>query len=310
MSVPLHKNLTLQQLEALVHLVEERNFSRAARKMNLTQPSLTKHIKNMEDILGTLVVNRESSGVTVTAEGRALYDCTRRIFRLLAETEEKIGSLSENEGGSITIAASTIPATYILPRVIRAFLKDHERVRCLVRTEDSDAVIDMVLDDEAEIGFIGKKPRNRKLTAEPLWEDRLVLAVPAGHRLVGRKLVAWSDIAGEPFIIREQGSATRAILENYLEERAGFGVDKLSVVCELGSSEAVKEAILAGTGLSVISIHAVSREIRSGMLCEAALEGLPLERNIYLIYKRQFSPKRHHRLFLDFVRSAPVCDTQ
>ena len=115
------RDITIQQLKSLVNLAEERSFSRAAKKMHLTQPSLTKHIKNLEEQLGTQIVNRSNRELSLTDEGRVLYESAKRIFSLLNETGGKIARLKKNEAGNIHIGASTIPATYILPRSLSKF---------------------------------------------------------------------------------------------------------------------------------------------------------------------------------------------
>jgi DNA-binding transcriptional LysR family regulator len=297
------QNLTMQQLEALIHLVEERSFSRAAKKMHLTQPSLTKHIRNVEEALGTKVVNRTNRSLSLTPEGRVLYDYARRIIKLRDEARERVLRLREEEGGDIRIAASTIPATYILPYAISGFRKKHPRIRTTVRTADSSDVIETVLDNGAEIGFIGKKPPGGKLIAEELWKDRLVLAVPAVHSWAKRRSIRGAELSGAPFVIREKGSGTREAFEECLRETAGPGLTHLNVVAEMGSSEAVKEAVIAGLGISVVSVHAIRRELKSGILAALVIEGCPIERSFYLIYRRQFDLMTHHKIFLDFIRT-------
>jgi DNA-binding transcriptional LysR family regulator len=297
------QNLTMQQLEALIHLVEERNFSRAARKMHLTQPSLTKHIRNVEEALGAKIVDRSSRSLALTPEGRVLYDYARRIVKLRDEARERVLRLREEEAGDIRIAASTIPATYILPYAIGEFRKKHPRIRTTVRTADSSDVIETVLDNGAEIGFIGKKPSGGKLFDVELWKDRLVLAVHSGHPWAKRRSARVAEIAKAPFVIREKGSGTREALEGCLRETAGHGLAHLNIAAELGSSEAVKEAVIAGLGISVISIHAIRRELKSGILAALAIEGCPIERSFYLIYRRQFDLMAHHKIFLEFIKS-------
>ena len=297
------QNVTMQQLEALIHLVEERSFSRAAKKMHLTQPSLTKHIRNVEEALGAKIVDRSSRSLALTPEGRILHDYARRIVKLRDEARERVLRLCEDEAGEIRIAASTIPATYILPYAIGGFRKKHPRIRTTVQTADSSDVIEAVLDNGAEIGFIGKKPSGGKLIAEELWKDRLVLAVPSGHPWAKRRSVRVAEIAKAPFVIREKGSGTRAALEECLRETGGSGLPHLSTVAEMGSSEAVKEAVIAGLGLSVLSVHAIRRELKSGVLAALAVEGCPIERSFYLIYRRQFDLMPHHKIFLDYVRA-------
>lgn len=296
------RNISLQQLETLVFLVAEGSFSRAAKKMHLSQPSLTKHIGNMEMILGMRVVQREKTGVVLTPEGKIIFDFARRIIKLRDDAGENIARMHENEAGDIAIAASTIPATYILPHVLGRFRSMHPGICITVQSADSEEALDMILNGEKDIGFIGKKPLRGKLEAVPLWQDRLVLAVPEGHRWAGKSFVSLPDIMDEPFISREKGSGTREILERYLKEQANTDLSKFNIMTEFGSSEAVKEAILAGLGVSILSTRAITRELKMQLLREVTVENWLIERSFYLILRRPFNVLRHHRLFLDFVK--------
>ena len=296
------KSITLQQMEAVISLVEEGSFSRAAKRMFLTQPALTKNIKNAEDYLGAQLVNRSNMGISLTPEGKILYNHAQRMVKLRDEAREKILALRENVGGNIYISASTIPATYILPHVLSAFGKIHPDIRVYIKTADSEEAMNMVLENEVEIGCIGKQPSNKKLTAEPLWKDRLILAIPKHHRWHKKKSIPLSELLDEPFVVREKGSATRELFESCLKESKSISLSQLNICSELGSSEAIKEAVIAGLGISVISIHAVERELSQGLLFEAPLPGCKMERNFYLIYKRHFDFRPAHKIFIDFLK--------
>ena len=296
------KSITLQQMEALIYLVEEGSFSRAAKKMLLTQPALTKNIQNVEDLLTVRLVNRSNTGISLTREGKIIYEYAKRLVKLRNEATEKIITLHENASGSIYIAASTIPATYILPWALSAFRKIHADIKVFIKTVDSEEAMNMVLDKEVELGCIGKKPQNKKLVAEPLWKDRLVLAVPKGHRWLKKKSIAATELREVPFIAREKGSATRDVLESYLKETKSISLSQLDICGELGSSEAIKEAIMAGLGVSIISIHAIKRELAAGTLFEVPIAGLKMERNFYLIYPRQTDFRPSHKIFIAFLK--------
>ncbi|HOP34720.1 MAG TPA: selenium metabolism-associated LysR family transcriptional regulator [Syntrophales bacterium] len=300
------KNVTLQQLEGLLLLVENRSFSKAAEKMFMTQPSLTKHIRNLEEEAGSKVVDRKSRLLSPTTEGKILYDCARRIFRLLEDAGERLERERASLSGDIRVSASTIPATYILPAVLRDFLEKEDAIRVHVEMNDSGKTIGMVLDEEVELGLVGMPANHRKLREEPLWKDALAIVVSRDHPLSKRKTVTLEELAREPFISREQGSATRALFEACLTERGEKKLSRFNVVCELGSSEAVKEAVLAGVGFSVLSIHAVRRELKDGTLHRVPLRDCPLERHFYLIYRknREFMP--YHRVFMAFLRRSAV----
>ncbi|MEE9910791.1 MAG: LysR family transcriptional regulator [Deltaproteobacteria bacterium] len=287
--------------------MEERSFSRAAKRMLLTQPALTKNIRNMEDCLGVKVVNRSNAGVSLTPEGKILYDVAQRMVKLRKEAGEKIQMLHEHAGGDIYIGASTIPATYILPHAVSAFKKDHADIRIFIKTEDSEEVLNMVLDREVEIGCIGKAPLNRKLVAEPVWNDRLILVVPRRHPWVKKRSVDLSELMQEPFVLREKGSATRDVFETHLKEVKLTSLSQFNVCGEFGSSEAIKEAVMAGLGVSVLSVHAVRRELAAKTLFEIPMAASRIERRFYLIYLKQFEFRLHHKTFIDFLKNyAPV----
>jgi DNA-binding transcriptional LysR family regulator len=296
------KSITLQQMEALIALVEEGSFSRAAKKMHLTQPALTKNIRNAEDYAGARLVNRSSAGISLTAEGKIIYDYARHMVKLREEAREKIISLSNNVGGNIYISASTIPATYILPRTLSTFRKSHPEILIYIKAADSEEAMNMVLENEVEIGIIGKKPQNKKLIAQALWKDHLVLVVPKSHPWSKKKSIVLKELMAEPFIVREKGSATRGFLESYLKEAKSVNLSQFNICAEMGSSEAVKEAIIAGLGVSIISVHAVARELAQGTLLEIPIYGCRMERNFYLIYKRQFDFRSAHKIFIEFVK--------
>ena len=297
------KNLTFQQMEAFVLLVEERSFSRAADRMLLTQPALTKNIRNMEDCLGAKVVNRSNTGVSLTGEGKILYDYAQRIMRLRKEAEDKIRQLHEHPGGNIYLSASTIPATYILPRILSELKKNHPDIHVFIKAEDSEEVINMVLDREVELGCIGKKPNSAKLIAEPIWHDRLALIVPKGHPWIKKGHADLSDLLHEPFVLREKGSATRQVFESFMKEQKSVSLSSFNVCGEMGSSEAIKEAIIAGLGVSVLSIHAVGRELANKLLYEIPIVSCLIERRFYLIHLKQFELRRHHKTFINYLKS-------
>ncbi len=299
------KNITIQQLEALSYLVAERSFSRAARRMFLTQPSLTKHIKNLEDAVGVKVINRHNTGVTLTLQGRLLYEYAQKIIGLREGVKEKILRSMEKESGTIDLIASTIPANYILPYILGDFNKKYPKIKVYIKTVNSEEALDMVMNNHAEIGFIGKKPLSRKISAEPIWKDKLVIAVSETHRWSERICIAANELMDEPFVIREKGSGTRAILENYLKENAGSDF-RLNIVAELGSSEAIKEAIIAGLGVSFISIHAIRRELKQELLVEISVSGWVVERDFHVIYTKQHKLMPHQEIFLNFCKTTPV----
>lgn len=299
MSPDRFKDITIQQLEILIALVETGTFTRAAGRFFLSQPSLTKQMQNLEDAVGTKLLNRGSTGVSLTQEGQILCDYAKRIIRLREDAKERIGRLKEQESGHIYISASTIPATYILPRLLGLLIQTYPDMKVHIQTHDSEETIQTVLNDQAELGFIGKEPAGKKLTAERLWKDHLVLAVPADHPLARQETVSVEVLSQIPFIVRERGSATRDIIDSCLQRNFDANLSHFNVVCEMGSSEAVKEAILAGLGVSILSVFAIERELSQGLLTTVTLKDFAMERYFYLIYKKKFPLMKYHKHFID-----------
>ncbi|MBN1665039.1 MAG: LysR family transcriptional regulator [Deltaproteobacteria bacterium] len=308
MSYKHFKNITIQQLETLIELVEAGSFTGAARRMRLSQPTLTKHVKHLEDMAGTHVVVRTNAGISLTPEGRILYDHARRICRIRDEAHDKIQIMRNQESGAVFICASNIPSTYILPRLLGRFKKLHPEIHLHIQAGDSGEALERVLTGQAEIGFIGNETHEKKLHVEPLWKDNLVLAAQAGCGPATAGALTPEELATLPFIIRERGSGTRETLEHYLQGRTGKSLADFNIVSEMGSTEAIKEAIIAGVGMSIISDQAVERERGQGIISVIPIDHFSIERKFYLIYKKQLNLMAYHRRFLSFVRSTKTID--
>jgi DNA-binding transcriptional LysR family regulator len=305
MSYDTFKNITMQQLEALNQLVDAGSFTRAADKMFLTQPTLTKHIKNLEDAVGTQIINRASKGLSLTPEGQVLYNYAKRMTRLREEAKEKILEMREHEAGHIFLCASTIPATYILPRLLGQMRKSYPEIRVHLQTCDSEETQQLIINGQSEMGVIGKEPYDKRLCVETLWRDELVLIAPADHPGLGHgKTISMEQLIKEPFVVRERGSGTRENIEGHLQKHYHLTFAAFNIVSEMGSSEAVKEAVIGGLGLSVISLYAVERELKQGLLSVIPLEGGNIERNFYLIYRKHLHQLNYHKRFLEVLKAS------
>jgi DNA-binding transcriptional LysR family regulator len=306
MGIDQFRHITLQQLEAFVVLVEERSFSAAARRLLLSQPSLSKHIKNLEIFVNCRLINRSRDGVSLTDEGAILLGYARKILKLRDEAREKIALLKDNASGHVSIGASTIPSTYIIPSLLKGFRSLHPDIHVHILTGDSEEVVEMVLNSRVEIGFIGKPVQDARLVCQPLWDDELVLAAGAGSSLEEGRTYRIDDILKEPFIFREKGSGTRAMLEDFLRRQGLPPLSRFTAACELGSSEAVKEGVISGLGISILSIHAVKRELRSGTIKRISLDLPAIGRSFSMISRKQFAPLPHHRLFMEYAQGFSI----
>jgi DNA-binding transcriptional LysR family regulator len=256
----------------------------------------------MEEAVGTRLVNRGSAGISLTPEGQVLYDYARRVIRLREEAKERVEQIRNQDSGHIYVAASTTPATYILPQLLKHLQQTYLDIRLHIKMQDSDEVLQMILNSQAEIGFVGKESSNKKIGIERLVKDKLVLVVPPQHPLAAQKSVTMAALARQPFVVREHGSGTRAILEGFLQQNYGDRLSTFNIVCEVGSTEAVKEAILAGLGVSILSAFAVQRELQQGLLRTVDVVDCVMERYFYLIYRKNFPFRKHHQHFLEVIR--------
>jgi DNA-binding transcriptional LysR family regulator len=303
MSYDTFKNITIQQLESLVALLEASSFTKAAAKLFISQSALTKQIKNMEASAGTTLVIRGGTGTALTAEGQIMYDYAKRITRLLEDAKERVERLKNQESGHIYVSASTTPSTYILPHLLTQVQQKHPDMKLHIQMHDSDETTQCILNNQAEIGVIGKEVLNRKIISERLCKDELVLAVPVHHPLAGQKSITVKELAGTAFIAREHGSGTLDIVEKALQRHSGKSLPQFNIIAEMGSAEAVKEAILAGLGVSILSVFAVRRELSQGLLTTVKIIDCPMERYFYFIYRKNFPFRKHHEHFFEVARS-------
>jgi DNA-binding transcriptional LysR family regulator len=288
-------DLEFRQLQVFCEVVRLKSFSRASRNVRLSQASVSERIAALEEEVGARLLDRSRRrGVRPTPVGQALFD---RAIRLLDDRERVVQEVSDLLGlrqGRLVLGASSVPASYHLPDVMRAFAAEVPRARFSLSIAGSEQVAAWVAAGSHEIGVAGD-PGGRSLgtlAKTRLWQDPLVLAVPPGHPFQRRRRVSIAELTTVPFVVREPGSGTRRWLETYLEDKLPGGAGDLSVLAEMGSLSAVKQAVILGLGVSVLSARSVEAEVNAGLLATAELVGPPLRRWFYLIRdpRRTLSP--------------------
>ena len=282
----------LRQLEIFCKVVEHRSFTRAAADVRLAQASVSERVANLEKAVGARLLDRMGRTVEPTAVGQRLYE---RAVALLEQKQAicfELEELLDVEQGTLVIGASTIPGEFILPAEIVRFRRDHPHILIQVLGGDTTTVADMVAAGEVELGIVGSRVEHASLEFRSLWEDDLVLAVPAGHRWAARQSIVLSQLEGEPFVIREPGSGTRISMERAMRAACVEGDLPLNVVAELGSTSAIKQAVLQGLGISVLSRRALKVEIDAGLLSTLSIDGVAARRHFYLVHdpRRARSP--------------------
>lgn len=278
----------LQSLPVFFAVVEEGSFSAAAKKLKLTQPTISFHIDNLEKKLGCPLFTRTAKGVSLTIYGEKLYHSTHRIEAIMQETYNEIWSMVQGNTGHIMLGASTIPAEYILPTLLGQFLHAHPRIKISLKSNDSETILSAFLNNEFSIAIIGREPP-AYLQAIPIWHDELLLVA---HPDIARQLPASLDLSlikEVPLIIRENTSATRKTLVNALACQ-DMSLDQCNVVLEVSGNEALKSVVLSQLGIAFISRWAVQRELQTGSLAAIALPHLELKRQFYALSKQPLLP--------------------
>jgi DNA-binding transcriptional LysR family regulator len=272
-----------RELEIFCKVVELRSFSKAADAVFLVQASVSERIASLEKKVGTRLLDRMGRKVIPTAAGELLHKHATLMLDMKETAKLEMEKFLGLKQGDITIGGSTIPGEYILPALISRFKQKYPHIAVQLKISDSSNIEKHVLAGQLEFGVIGSKSQHPNIMSQQLWEDELVLAVPANHPFARRKSVALNELMDTPFILREQGSATLKILKDYLRDLGQDGTDAFHVIARFGSSTAVKEGIKSGLGLSVLSIRAIETDVQAGLLSALKIKDLQMSRNFFLI---------------------------
>jgi len=276
-------DFSFRELEIFCRVVESESFSRAAEVVFLVQASVSERIASLEKKAGTRLLDRLGRKVIPTAAGELLYKHAVLLLQMKETAQQEMEKFLGLEQGEIFMGGSTIPGEYILPDLIGRFNKRYPHLSVKLIIADSSEIERRVLEGEIEIGVIGSKSLHANLLCQKLWQDELVLAVPAGHPWARRKTVSLPELREAPFILREEGSGTLKILETYLRDCGENGTNAFQVSARFGSSTAVKEGIKSGLGLSILSARAIETEVKAGLLNALKVKGLSMSRNFFLI---------------------------
>jgi DNA-binding transcriptional LysR family regulator len=284
------KIMDIHHLKIFVSVYKNKSFTRASEELHISQPTISEHIKNLENSLGCRLFDRLGRSIMPTAEADILFPRTLQLLDDLDSIQEEVSAAATGIKGKLTMGASTIPGTYILPRAAHSFKKQYPDVAFEILIEDSAKIISMVLQHDLLCGIVGARRTSDKLDYTPLLEDELILV--ATKKVLDQKTITLEKLRTIPFLQREIGSGTRHAFENFLQ-KSNFNTDTFNIVATLGSTSAVKQAVKEGLGTSVISRIAVQEELDSGMLHEIPIRNMRMKRKFYLVHqiKRTLPPQ-------------------
>jgi DNA-binding transcriptional LysR family regulator len=294
--------MDLRQLEIFVKVADLGSFSRAAEALFLTQPTVSEHIRALEDEVGARLLDRLGRGAMPTRAGQLLLGHARRMLALQREARQAMDQFQGRMSGELVVGGSTIPGEYVLPAVVGRFKQKFPDISISLLIGDSQQVQDWVLDGRVEIGVVGAPATHRALESRELMPDELVVVVPATHPWASLKQVALSEVASEPLIVRERGSGSRQALERALAE-VGSDLSGFRITGEMGSTQAIKQAVRAGVGISLMSQRAVADECRHQLLSCLKVKDLKIARLFYIVTHKNRTRSPLAETFLQFLAS-------
>jgi len=288
----------LQVFQTVARLL---SFTKAAEELHMTQPAVTFQVRQLEEQYNTRLFDRTHNRISLTDAGRKVYESAVHIFELYAEMDNAVRELTGNVGGVLILGASSTIAEYMLPVLLGDFKKVYPDVSIRLKVSNSDGIVSQVENNTIDLGVVEAPVNNKNLVVEQCRTDELVLIVPPGHELATRDKVSPKELISYPFICREEGSGTREVMLESMSADGGSAAD-LNIVMELGSLEAIKGAVEAGMGISVLSSATVVKELKLGSLVAIKLDP-PARRPFSFVHQKQKFRVRAMEELLSFARN-------
>ncbi len=276
------------------------SFTKAAEHLHMTQPAVTFQVRQLEEHFNTRLFDRTHNRISLTEAGERVFLYADRIFTLYGEMENSVRELTGEVSGVLLLGASTTIAEYMLPALLGDFKAKYPDVNIRLQVANTDHIVSMVENNTIDLGVVEAPVSNKNLVVENCRMDKMVLIVPKVHELAKEKSITMDRILDYPYICREEGSGTREVM---LEHLSAGGIDScnLNIVMELGSPEAVKGAVEAGMGISIISRATISKELALGTLVAVNIDP-PMERPFSFVHQKQKFRLRAIEKLLDFAR--------
>ncbi len=296
--------MNLKQLEAFVQVAEGGSFSKAAKELYLTQPTISAHIASLEKELNVRLFVRNTKEVAMSEDGRDLYRYARQMVDLERKIEERFGTKGTAEKQCITIAASTIPAQYLLPKVLIRFSERYPGEQIKIMETDSAQVVTQIVDNLVDVGFTGTVLEKKHCKYIPFYKDELVIITPNTEKYRKIKRESPQDIRWilkEHLIMREEGSGTRKEAKKQLK-KAGIPIDRLDVIASIENPETIKKSISKGMGISVMSRLSTEDEANEGTVLAFPIPMADDGRDINLVYNKNYQLSSSAERFIKIVK--------
>jgi DNA-binding transcriptional LysR family regulator len=293
--------LNLSEMQVFAVAAETENFSETARRLHLSQPAVSQQIHSLERYLGVKLFRRSGRSVTLTDAGQIMLPMARDLLELAQRTEGTMRSLEEQVVGHLVVGCTTTAGKYVLPFVSAAFSQYHPGVRVTITMCTDASIVEPLLAQEVHLGVSNVKVVHRDLECQPFFTDHVVLVVPADHPFVHRSSVQPAELLDQPFILQEESSSTQHLVQEGLAEH-GITIDQLDVMMVVGNTEAIEVAVEHGLGIAFISRLAARHGIELDRIVEIPVEGLSLERPLYVVRNSRSAKTPAQTHFWDFIQ--------
>ncbi len=282
------KNVTFRQLRVFTEVARKLSFVRAAEALHLTPPAVTMQIKELESAVGLPLFDRQGRSISLTTTGEYFLVYAKRLVSMLKDAEDAMARFKRMETGVLNIGLVST-AQYFLPRLLARFREEHPGVEVRLQVmSNREQLVALLHANEVDLAVMGRPPREMAARAEPFAAHPLVFAAPPGHPLLTAEHVSIEALIAHPFIVREAGSGTRKAMEDFFREHHA----NPHITMEMSGNETIKQAVMAGMGVSFLSLHTIGLELRNNMLGVIEVENTPVMRtwNLVRLQSKLLSP--------------------
>lgn len=294
--------MEFKQLQSFVAVVQYGSFTIAAEKLEISQPTISTHIRMLEEELYCPLVIRTTKSLEITPKGWELYECALNILCL---KENLIQSWVENKKQKLHLGVSTIPSAYILPEILPGFIKTFPDMNFIINQSDSSRIIKEVRNGTYDVGLIGMKCEDELLTCIPFYEDGMVLITPVNEHYLAMKEqenISLINLLREPMILREDGSGSKKSIDLFLRS-LGLYEGSLHITAQINDIEAIKNLVAGGLGISIISKKAAQNFIEEKKVLVFELPQQLALRTLYIVFQKNFILKPYVRAFIEYVKN-------
>ena len=292
--------MDIHQLRVFASVFKNKSFSKASEELHLTQPTISDHVKTLEEELDCNLFDRLGRTIIPTKEAEVLYSYALEIIEKTNTIKEVISQTRKEIKGELIIGASTIPGTYLLPSIMAEFQRKYPSVSFQILVSDSRGIIDKVSKHELLLGIVGAKLDDEQINYIPFVEDELI--VVSSPSMIKSNSITLKGLTKLPMVLREEGSGTRREVEKILEGK-GISLGDIKIAGIFGSTDAIKQAVKAELGISILSKLSVADELKHNILKEIKLTDTQMKRKFYIITHKKRTLPLLHAVFLEHIKT-------